>query len=250
LIRSVLGLLRSLAIYWRPGRQAALRDWYREWVPADGLVFDVGAHLGDRSVAFSDLGARVIALEPQPALLPTLRFITRNHPRIEVVASAVGSAPGQATLRVSAATPTVSSLSMEWIRSVRGANPGFRRVRWESTVTVPITTLDSLIVRHGLPDFCKIDVEGFEAEVLLGVSQPLPAVSFEFIPGAMAITEACVQRLEFLAAYRYNAALAEQRHFVFRDWIGPDDVLRWLRGGGPGPRSGDVYARLDGRPRG
>jgi len=249
LIRSVLGLIRSVAIYWRPGRQAALREWYRQWVPADGLVFDVGAHLGDRSVAFSDLGARVIALEPQPALLPALRFLTRNHPRIEVLASAVGSTPGQATLRVSAATPTVSSLSTEWIRSVRSANPGFRRVRWESTVTVPVTTLDALIERYGLPAFCKIDVEGFEAEVLQGVSQPLPAVSFEFIPGAMAITEACVHRLESLAAYRYNAALAEQRRFVFKDWIGPDEVLHWVRVGGPGPRSGDVYARLCDAPR-
>lgn len=236
-------MLRSLIVYWRPGRQPALRRWYREFVPPGSLVFDVGAHVGDRSVAFARLGARVIALEPQPALLPILRFMTRRERTITVLQTAAGAAQTQAALRVSEATPTVSSLSSDWIASVQEANRGFRRVRWESAVLVPVTTLDALIKQYGVPAFCKIDVEGFEAEVLRGLGQPLAAVSFEFIPGAMDVTEACLQRLEALAEYQYNVALGEQRRFVFSDWVDQGTLLHWLHSGGSGPLSGDVYAR-------
>jgi len=236
-------LLRSLVVYWRPGRQPALRRWYREFVPPGSLVFDVGAHLGDRSVAFARLGARVIALEPQPALVPVLRFLTRRERTITVLQTAAGAAQTQAALRVSEATPTVSSLSSDWIASVQQANRGFRHVRWESTVLVPVTTLDALIEQYGVPAFCKIDVEGFEAEVLQGLGQPLAAVSFEFIPGAMDVTEACLQRLEALAEYQYNVALGERRCFVFADWVDQHTLLRWLHSGGCGVMSGDIYAR-------
>jgi len=236
-------LLRSLVVYWRPGRQPALRRWYREFVPPGSLVFDVGAHVGDRSVAFARLGARVIALEPQPALLPVLRFMTRREPTVTVLQTAAGAAQTQAALRVSEATPTVSTLSSDWIASVQHVNRGFRRVRWESTVLVPVTTLDALIEQYGVPAFVKIDVEGFEAEVLRGLGQPLAAVSFEFIPGTMEVTEASLQRLEALAAYQYNVALGERRRFVFADWVDQDTLLRWLHGGGSGPMSGDIYAR-------
>src|SRR5690606_17457557 len=58
-----LGITRSLIVYWRPGRQRGLRDLYRPFVAPGGLVFDVGAHIGDRTAAFASLGARVVALE-------------------------------------------------------------------------------------------------------------------------------------------------------------------------------------------
>ena len=53
---------------------------------------------------------------------------------------------------------------------------------WADHAVVPVTTLDALIDRYGLPAFCKIDVEGFEEAVVRGLSRPIPSVSFEFTP--------------------------------------------------------------------
>lgn len=243
--RTAVGIARSCLIYWRPGRQGALGRWYRPMVPSGCLAFDIGAHLGDRSIAFARLGARVVAVEPQPALLPLLRRITGSTPAITVLPLAVGARPGTASLSVSQATPTVSSLSGDWVRAMRSDHPGFRRVRWDDVATVSVTTLDRLIAEYGVPAFCKIDVEGLEAEVLQGLGQPLQALSFEFIPGAIDVALACVERLGQLASYRYNVAIAEQRRFQLPAPVDAATLSAWLTAAGSGTRSGDVYAFLD-----
>lgn len=207
------------------------------------MVFDIGAHLGDRSVAFAALGARVIALEPQPDLHRWLRRIARKHPSITVLASAAGAEPGTATLAISRATPTVSTLAERWRERIGRDNPGFRDVRWDDEISVPITTLDQLIQEHGRPAFCKLDVEGYEAEVLAGLSEPLPAVSFEFVAGVTDVAHDCVRRLAHLGSYEYNVVAGESRHFHFARWLPEKALVNWLTGGADGIASGDVYAR-------
>jgi FkbM family methyltransferase len=231
-------------MYWRPGRQRGLRELYRPFVGAGDLVFDVGAHLGDRTAAFRALGARVVALEPQPAVRRWLvRLVGRNQD-VSVRAEAVGRAVGTARLALSHRTPTVSSLAEDWPSTMPERNRGFRHVRWDDSVEVPVTTLDALIEQHGLPRFCKIDVEGYEAEVLAGLNHRIPALSVEFVAGALNVAEACVRRLEALGAYEFNVVVGEERSFMSKRWLAPDEMVAWLRDGGGSVSSGDVYARL------
>ena len=242
-----LGLLRSVFIYWRPGRQRGLRRLYRQFVGPGDLVFDIGAHLGDRSVACAALGAHVVALEPQPRVAAWLRTLTGQHAGITVLCEAVGRTIGTAQLAISRRTPTVSTLAPQWRQRIPDANPSFRHVRWEQFVDVPVTTLDALIETYGLPGFCKIDVEGYEAEVLAGLSHPVPHVSIEYVSGSLEVAAACVRRLEALGSYEFNAVPGEQRQFVFDDWLRCGRMLEWLAGGADGVSSGDVYARLRAR---
>jgi len=239
-----LGLVRSLIIYWRPGRQRGLRELYRPFVGAGDLVFDVGAHLGDRTAAFRGLGARVVALEPQPAVRRWLELLVGRRGAVSVRAEAVGRAVGTARLVVSLRTPSMSSLAEDWPTTLAERNPAFRGVRWDDSVTVPVTTLDALIEEYGLPRFCKIDVEGYEAEVLAGLSHRIPALSVEFLGGALDVAEACVRRLEALSGYEFNAVEGEERSFMSKRWLAAEEMVAWLRGVGGNVTSGDVYARL------
>lgn len=240
-----IGLVRSLLVYWRPGRQRGLRRLYAPFVGEGDLVFDVGAHVGDRSAAFAALGARVVALEPQPRMARWLRRLVGRHERVVVREEAVGARPGVEKLAISRRTPTVSTLSRSWRARAAEANPGFAGVRWEDTVEVPVVTLDGLIERYGVPRFCKIDVEGWEAEVLRGLSRPLEALSVEFVAGQLDVAEACVERLADLGAYRFNVVLGEERRWLFDAWRSGEELLGWLRSGAGGASSGDVYARRE-----
>jgi FkbM family methyltransferase len=242
------GLLRSLLVYWRPGRQRALRQLYAPFVREGGLAFDVGAHLGDRTVAFASLGARVVALEPQPHVAAWLRRITRGHRGVLVLEEAVGRTVGTARLAVSRRNPTVSTLSSGWRAAMMERNPGFRGVSWDAEVEVPLTTLDALIARFGVPDFCKLDIEGHEAEALAGLNHPLPALSFEFVRGGLAVATECVRRLAALAPYRFNAVAMEERTFRFDSWLSSEKTLRWLEAGAEDLPFGDLYGRLEHHP--
>ncbi len=240
-----LGIARSLVVYWRPGRQRGLRRLYADFVGPGDLVFDIGAHLSDRTAAFRGLGATVVALEPQPALFRWLQRLVGGRQGVVLLPCAAGRETGEAELAVSEATPTVSTLAHHWRQSIGEHNPGFRDVRWEGRVRVPVTTLDALIAEHGVPRFCKIDVEGFEAEVLAGLNRPLAGVSVEFVAGALDVADACVARLAELGDYRYNAIAGEGRRFLWPQWRSPPATREWLSRGANALSSGDLYARLD-----
>ena len=241
------GLARSLLIYHGlPWRRRALRRLYGQFLGPGDLAFDVGAHVGDRTRCFAGLGARVVAVEPQPDLAARLRRRFAGEPKVAVVDAALGARPGRATLFLSRRTPTVTTLSARWIERVQGS-AGFERVAWEDRHEVAVTTLDELIARHGRPRFCKIDVEGFEAEVLRGLSQPIPALSFEYVPVAREVARGAAGLLAALGPYRFNPTIGERRRFLWRKWQPLEQLDAWLAARRADEPSGDVYARLEDR---
>ena len=242
-----IGLLRSLLVYRAiPWRGMQLRRLYRRFVPVGGLAFDVGAHAGNRVAAFRQLGARVVALEPQADFVRLLQRRFGTDPEVTVLPQALGRAPGQARLMASPRTPTVATLSTDFVARA-GAAPSFRGVQWQTGPLVEVTTLDALIAAHGMPDFVKIDVEGFELEVLMGLSQPVPAVSFEFVPAVRDVALGCIDRLEALAGagrYRYAVSLGERLSLLQPQGESADATRAWLRAMPPEGPSGDVHAWL------
>src|SRR5215475_10206863 len=105
-IRTVRATLRSLRIYYGDRKRAAAMDrLYGNFVRSGDLVFDVGAHVGDRIASFRRLGARVVAVEPQRSMVKALRLLYGRDRSVTIEPFAVGARPGKARLLINADNP-------------------------------------------------------------------------------------------------------------------------------------------------
>jgi FkbM family methyltransferase len=185
-----------------------------EFVNPGDLAFDVGANIGNRTDLMLRLGANIVAFEPQPDCAREVRARGGGE-RLTVVETAVGSQPGFADLFLSASSAT-ASLRPDWERS-----------EGHGKLTVPVTTLDLEIAKWGVPVFCKIDVEGYEAEVLKGLSTPIKALSMEYHcdePGIAKVAE-CLRLLARLDEYEFNLTGTEEGKWLSPRWM---DQLKFL----------------------
>jgi membrane glycosyltransferase len=243
-MRVLGGVLRSLRIYYLDRkRNAAMVALYGAFVKSGDLVFDVGAHVGDRVAAFRKLGARVVAVEPQPAIIKVLRVLYGRDPAVAIEPQAVGRRAGTVNLKLNLANPTVSTASPAFVQAADGA-AGWEGQSWTRTIQVPVTTLDDLVTRHGMPVFIKIDVEGFEAEALAGLTRAVPALSFEFTTIQRDVATACIERCSALGYASFNAALGESQTLVHPGWRTGREIAAWLEALPEAANSGDIYAML------
>lgn len=226
-----------------PGRAQGWRKLYAQFVSPGELCFDIGAHVGNRTGALLAIGARVIALEPQPLFDSVLRRLYRRNPNLKILAKAAGAKTGRQAMLISSQAPTVSTLSREWATQV-SQTKGFEAVDWDEKVEVEVTTLDALIGEFGLPVFCKIDVEGYEFDALSGLSQPIPSLSLEYVPAVMQIALSCVDRLIKLGNYRFNLIRSEYPKLDLPNWIDSESIKTELEMIDKNARAGEIYARL------
>ncbi len=240
LARRIRRAARSATPGSRRWRKSAL-DLYSQFLGSGDLVFDVGANVGNRIDVFLALGARVVAIEPQAICVSRLQARFDKNPNVSIVPKALGRAAGTAELMVSEAD-TISSMSSHWVDAVRSSGR-FASYQWNERETVVVTSLDTLIGEFGRPAFCKIDVEGFELEVLSGLSSPVPALSFEFTPEVLDTALASVDRLSSLGAAEFNYSLGESMRLQLPRWTNADNLKSILRGGDV-KQFGDVYARF------
>jgi hypothetical protein len=161
---------------------------------------------------------------------------------VHVLEAALAEHPGTHEMRLSQ-NSTLATLSERWIEATQ-ASGRFSNVSWHERTVVPTTTLDELIARYGVPVFCKIDVEGYETEVLAGLSQPLRVVSLEFASELLDQTRTCVGQLSALGATGFNYSIGESYELTLERWGQPEDLLSALAGEAP-LTFGDVYARFD-----
>jgi FkbM family methyltransferase len=213
--------------------------FYRRFIRPGDLCFDIGANLGQKTSIFLDAGASVVAVEPQPVCLEILR---RSFPRrrgLELVPAALGAKEGEAELLLCDETTTISTMSRRFAATGRFAST----YTWGRTIVVPTTTLDALLARYGVPAYCKIDVEGYEANVLSGLSRPLPLLSFEFSREFMDIARDCIRYLESLGPTMFDCVLNHASTRLLGAWSTSDVLLARLDGITDPLLVGEIYAR-------
>ncbi|MFG1927039.1 FkbM family methyltransferase [Cryptosporangium sp. NPDC048952] len=240
---AVSSIHQSLDFYWgNDVRDAAMDAFHASLVRPGDVVFDIGAHVGDRVASYRRLGARVVALEPQPLCSRALTEIFADDPGVRVVEAACGASAGSVTFYVNTANPTVSTVSKDFVEAAFGAN-GWRGQVWDTEISVPTVTLDDLIREYGEPSFVKIDVEGYEHAVLSGLSRAVPALSFEFTTIERDVAQQCLDRAVALGFARFNVALGDTMGFDFATWVSAEQVAAHLAGLPHEANSGDVYCR-------
>lgn len=235
---------RSLRTYYAPGRAAMLDAFLARFIGQGELGFDIGAHVGDRTASFRRLGARAVAVEPQPRLARLLRLLFGRDKGVTVVPALIGSQSGEAELHLNPDNPTVATASAAFMRAAAGAE-GWRDQVWQGSVILPVTTLDALIDAHGRPAFIKLDVEGYEATALSGLSQPVRALSFEFTTLQRQVALDALEAVEALGPYRFNACIGEEMRFALPTPIHAGTMARWLESLPDSANSGDIYASLE-----
>jgi FkbM family methyltransferase len=202
-----------------PGKGVELRqcvEFFSSFVRSGDLCFDVGANVGRKTEALLELGATVVAVEPQPSCQRELKALFGGHPRFTLEPKAVGSTPGTARMRVSPMSG-LSSLRADW----------YADCLYE--IDVELTTLDALIAVHGVPRFCKIDIEGYELEALRGLSRRIDFVTLEYNKAHLDQTTACLDELSRLGDPVVNFTLAEGFELVSDHWMGREEFAVKVR---------------------
>ena len=221
----------------------AMVDFYGRFIKPGDLCFDIGANMGNRTRIFLKLGARVVAVEPQSQCMAFLTKHFGNDQRVVLVQKVLGEAPGQAEMMISDET-TLSSLSHEWIKKVTESGR-FGNSTWRKKQMVQMTTLDNLIRENGIPSFMKIDVEGYEYQVIKGLTAPLGTLSLEFTPEFMSATNGCIEHLSSLGKIQLNYAVGETMALALSRWVTPKEMIGILNGHRNAELFGDVYVRFD-----
>lgn len=224
-----------------PLRRQRRRQLLGRYLRPGALALDVGANVGEWTAAARELGARVVAVEPHPACLETLRQRYGAEPAVVLEALAIADHVGHAQLHLGT-TSAVSTLSDAFRRAYGSGGYGPATVGWTSALAVETTTLDVLIARHGKPTLTKLDVEGFERTALAGLHTSLPAICFEYNERLRDEAIACIERVEQLGPMRWNFTAWEGWRLAHRRWLPGAEIARWVAALPPSVLTGDLWA--------
>jgi FkbM family methyltransferase len=214
-----------------------MKQLYGQFVKPRDLVFNIGANVGARTAVFLDLGAKVVAVEPQKALCDVLRQNFANR-EVQVVCAACGPTEGEVDLLL-CTDNMLATCAPGWAAALKNRWPG---EKWQETAKVPQVTLDGLIDEYGLPDFIKIDVEGYEDQVFKGLSQPIKALSFEYTVPYIEPALTSVDLIQGLGLSHFNYIIQETMQFVSPGWMTSIEIQKTLKRLPISTFYGDIFA--------
>ena len=162
--------------------------------------------------------------------------------RVILVQKGLAERPGEKELFISSAK-TISSISKDWIAAVTESGR-FSAYKWSTSEVIATTTLDVLIEKYGVPQFCKVDVEGAELEVLKGLTRPIKALSFEFAPEFVHGALECIEHLSAIGKSEYNYSIGESMRWVRSEWVSGQEMADILLKLPDRSIFGDVYVRF------
>ncbi len=216
--------------------------FYNQFIKQGDLCFDVGANVGDRTQIFLELNAKVVSIEPQESCANVLK--KKFGKKISLLQKGVGSKNEIKDFFISKHNQ-LSTFSTEWIDTLKAER--FKDNEWNESAKVEIITLDSVIEKYGIPQFIKIDVEGYELEALKGLTKPFKFLSFEFaVPDNFNNLILCLQHIQ--STYKnlgFNYAVMDNTYLSLDQWITFEEMNKVINTQNFSENSaGDIYIKL------
>ncbi len=225
---------------WRIKSYLKMKSFFRQFINRGDLVFDVGADGGRFTLNFFNIGAKVISIEPQRKMLKRLYEKFSKSKKIIIKGKALGEKKGTGTIYICDEADGIATLSDKWRNKGRFS----KKYEWNKTKQIRISTLDQLINQYGLPKFCKIDVEGYEFNVLKGLTKKIPIISIEFTKEFLNDTEKCLNYLRGLGNLKLNYIVGEDFSFKLPKWTPQKKFLEILNQEQDDLAWGDIYIKI------
>jgi FkbM family methyltransferase len=205
-----------------------LKKLYSFFVQKGDLVFDIGANIGEHSKIFGSLGTKVIAIEPTRELNKKIR---KNSPRAIIINKGVGSKKEFTKFK---------KFKDSGHNTFYKDNPKLSEQKFVGTEEIEIITLSKLMNDFGIPKFIKIDVEGFEWEVIQTLDKPVKYISFEFTQSIFEVAKECIDFLE-KKGYEFNWTYSIFNRLIERKWLNSENLKKRIN---KNNLFGMIYARL------
>lgn len=210
--------------------------FYKKLIKEGNLCFDIGANLGTKSKLYLALKAKVIAFEPQSECFSFLRQI--KNPNFKFYPYGIGSKNETKFLNLAnhIEVATFSDKMIDFYTT--------ETLRWKNKEEVVVKKLDTLIDEFGIPNFCKIDTEGFELEILSNLSHKIPLIEFEFNEAFMKETLLTIDAIDHLGSYKFNFILNEHPKFINKNWSSVEAIKKQINKLNKNRLHGNLFAKL------
>lgn len=216
------------------------KKFYRQFIGQYSKFFDIGANVGFKTKVFRSLGVEVIAVEPQASCFNILKTKFNTDAKVKLVNKGISSEKGELKIKISSTSSYISTFSDKWQKEGR-----FNNYNYDGEQIVSVITFDDLISDYGMPDFVKIDVEGYEYEVIKGLSKKIPCLSFEFTSEFFNDAIKILNHLQDLGFSQYNCGLGEKMSLTLDQWVERDYFIDYLKKQIISNKDlwGDIYAK-------
>lgn len=193
----------------------------------NNMIFDVGANMGHKSIIFSRLAKKVVAFEPSEKLFDFLqkRFGNSN---VILFNYALGNTVSDLDFYVVENNEAYNSLNKKHIETTTTLR-GIATINTIKHKKIKVEIVENFIKKLGIPKYIKIDVEGYEHEVIKGLKTPVPLLSFEVnLPEFCNESIQSINYLDKISCQNYMYNFATGNFFLNENFIGKDEAISFL----------------------